>query len=537
METLGKKLRQFGSRIRDIWSGLSLNQKVLFGGAALMIIIAVAVLAVSSNKIQYETLYTDLSEKDAAAIVDQLTADKTEYKLENNGTTILVPADVKYKTRLTMAGKNLPQGQAGFELFQTNNFGETESDKEVKYQEALQGELARTIQSLEKVKAARVHLVIPQPSLFSDKEEHPSASVAITTKDGETLTPREVKGIVHLVANSVEKLDPENIVIVDHNGNLISDNLPEGDGGSTDLAKQQMAMKSQYEKEKQAAIQSMLDETLGEGNSVVRVNVELNFDDISKVDEKYTHDEGGPFVRSEQINTESSTNQDSPQVGAPGTDTNVPQYTKVTPQAGASSSDKDSKTRNYELNKTQTTTKLSQGDVKYDYLTVSVLVNNAKVANMNLGDTEEARADKIRNIVATASGLRENRTDENVRLKDNISVAFMDFYAEPASEPKPSGVFGKMGGWAPWALAAFSLVLLLVVWRLTRKKSEEEVDEESGFGTMVEDEIKIEDLIDRNLTPEEREREKIKQEIEKLIDEDPESAAQVVKTWLLEDAR
>lgn len=536
METLVNKVRQIGSRIRDLWSRLSLNQKVLFGGAALMIIIAVTVLAVNSNQVQYETLYTDLSEKDAAAIVEQLEEDKIQYKLEDNGTTILVPADVKYQTRLKMAGENLPQGQAGFELFQQNNFGETQSDKKVKYQEALQGELARTIQSLDKIKAARVHLVIPEPSLFSDEEEQPSASVALTTNDNETLTPREVKGIVNLVANSVEKLDPKNIVIVDQNGNLISDNLPEGDGSSTDLVKQQMAMKSQYEKEKQAAIQSMLDQTLGKDNSVVRVNVELNFNDASQVDKKFTHDPDGPFVRSEQITSESGTNQAPQQTGVPGTDTNVPQYTEATTQGENSSYDKSSKTRNYEINETQTSTKFSQGDVKYDYLTVAVLVNNAKAAKMNLGDTEEARVEKIRNIVATACGLRENRPDENINLKDNISVAFIDFYAEPEPEPQPSGIAGKMGPWAPWVLAVLSLLVILLVWRLTRKKPEEEV-EEPGFETVIEDEIKIEDLIDRNLTPEEREREKIRMEIEKFIEEDPASAAQVVKTWLLEDAR
>lgn len=536
MQTLVDNLRKFGSRIRDIWSHLSLNQKVLFGGAALMIIIAITVLTVNAKTVQYEVLYSDLSEKDAASIVDKLNEDKTDYKLANNGTTILVPADIKYKTRLEMAGANLPQGQAGFELFQQNNFGETQTDKKVKYQEALQGELARTIQSLQEVKAARVHLVIPEPSLYSDKEEKPSASIAVTTKDDETLTPREVKGIMHLVANSVENLDPANIVIVDHNGNLISDNVAEGDGDGTDLVKQQMALKSQYEKEKQAAVQSMLDRTLGEGNSVVRVNVELNFNDASQVDQKYTHDPDGPFVRSEKSSSESGTNQAAQQTQVPGTDSNVSQYTEATPQSGNSSYDKSSKTKNYELNETQTTTKFAKGDVKYDYLTVSVLVNNAKVAGMNLGDTEAAREDKIRNIVATACGLRENRPDENINLKDNISVAFIDFYAKPEPEAKPSGILGLLGGkWTPWILAVLSLLLILAVWWYTKRKSAENEDaEQSGFETLVEDEINIEDLIDRNLTPEEKEREKIKQEIEKFVDEDPESAAQVIKAWLMD---
>lgn len=540
MDTLGKNFRQLGERIKDIWSHFSLNQKVLFGGAALLIIIALIVLAANIGKVPYETLYTDLSEKDAAAIVDKLNEAKIDYKLENNGTTILVPAQLKYNTRLKMAGENLPQGQAGFELFQQKSFGETQSDKKVKYQEALQGELARTIQSLDKVKAARVHLVLPEPTLFSDKEEAPSASIAITTKEDASLTPKEVQGIINLVANSVEKLTPENVVMVDHNGNLISDNLPGTEGGATDVVKQQMAMKRQFEREKQAAIQSMLDKTLGKDNAVVRVNVELNFDDASQVDDKYTHDEDGPFIRSEQIKKESGTNDNQNQVGVPGTDNNIPQYEQVNPPQGNSAYDKSETVRNYELNRTQTTTKFAQGEVKYDYLTVAVLVNNARAANMNLGDTEEARAKKIRNIVATACGLRENRPDENINLEDSISVAFIDFYSQPAPEPDPTGVFGQLGKapWVPWALAALSVLVILLIWRLARRKPEEdEEDQTPGFEALVEDEINIEDLLDRNLTPEEREREKIKQEIEKFIDEDPASAAQVVKTWLMEDLR
>lgn len=546
MDSLLQKIRGYGGKIKDIWSKLSLNQKVLFSGAGIMILIALIVLVINNNKVQYETLYSGLSEKDAAAIVSQLDESKTPYKLEDNGTTILVPSTDKYKTRLDMASQNLPGGQSGFELFQENSFGETQTDKKVKYQEALQGELARTIQSLQKVKSARVHLVMPEESLYSDNQIPPSASVAITTRDGETLNAKEIKGIINLVANSVEGLKPENVVIVDHNGNLISDTQSEEANSSTDLVRQQIAMKKQYEQEEQEAIQSMLDQSLGKGNSVVRVNVDLNFNDQQQTDEKYTHDPEGPFIRSEQITTESGTGQQTSPTGVPGTDTNNPQYTQVETQSGNSSYDKTSKTRNYELNKTQTITKYSLGNVKYDYLTVAVLVNNAKAAKMNLGDTEAARTDKIRNIVATACGLRENRPNENVLLKDNISVAFIDFYSQPVEEPAPSGIVGKMmqNPVIPWLVAAFCMLLILAIWWISkkRKESEEQAEleaepETEPFEAVVGEEISMDDIIDPKLTPEEKEKLKVRQEIEKLVEDDPESAVQVIRAWLLEDTR
>ncbi|MGI5920210.1 MAG: flagellar basal-body MS-ring/collar protein FliF [Syntrophomonadaceae bacterium] len=542
MATWLQRLKEYGNKITELWSKLSINQKVLFGGAALMIIIAAGVLFFNSNKVQYETLFSDLEEKDAAEIVTKLDEDKIPYQLEDNGRTILVPAEYKYKTRLNLASENLPGGEAGFELFQSSSFGETQSDKKVKYQAALQGELARTIQGLEKVKSARVHLVMPEPTLFSENEESPSASIAITTKDNENLSPKEIQGIVNLVANSVEKLDPEDVVIVDQNGNLISDNLPQQIENSTDLIRQQMAMKKEYEKQKQADIQSMLDQSLGKNNSVVRVNVDLNFNHQEQTDEKYTHDEGGPFVRSEQVTTESGTNQAAQPEGVPGTDTNIPEYTQVETQNGNSTYDKSSKTRNYELNKTQTVTKFAQGDVRYDYLTVSVLVNNANVSKMNLGDTEAARVEKIRNIVATACGLRENRENETVNLKDNISVAFIDFYTEPEPETQASGLFGKLSSnpLMAGALAAICLAIILAAWWIYRRRQPalEEIEEDGQeFETVVEDEINIEDLIDDELTPEQKEKQKIRMEVEKLVDEDAESAVQVIRAWLLEDSR
>lgn len=539
METFLGNLRAWGSKIQETWQKLALNQKILIAGAALMVVVAIIFL-VRGTKTQYEVLYTELDPKDAAAVVAKLDEYKTSYQLADNGTTILVSPTDKYSTRIKLAGENLPSSESGFELFQQNNYGETQTDKKVKYQVALQGELARTIQSLQKVKSARVHLVMPEETLFSDKEQAPSASVAITTKDGETLNAREVQGIINLVANSVEGLTPEKVVIVDHYGNLISQDLP-ADGTNTDTLQTQLAMKRAFEQEKQQAIQSMLDQTLGKNNAVVRVSAELNFNNKQEKTEQYTHDPEGQFVRSEHIIKESGTSTPTNnEQGVPGTDTNITQYTESGSAGSVSTTDKSDKTRNFELNRTDTVIDYATGETKYDYLTVTVLVNNAASSKSKLGNTEEEKTETIRKIAATACGLRENRENEMVKLDDNISVAFIDFNTEPLEETDSQGVQKWLSSpLFPYIMALLVLTIGLLLWLLLRRKNETEKELEfsPGFEAIAQEELSLAELMEQNLTPEEREHQRVRNEIDKVIKENPDSAVQVLRTWLLEDQR
>ncbi len=542
MESFADKIKQWGETAKNAWLNLSLNQKVMFGGVALLILVAIVIMASSMGKENpYQVLYAGLDSKDAAAVVEKLNEMKIKYKLEDNGTTISIPAELKDSTRLKLAAENIPRGESGFELFEQSSFGETQTDKKVKYQAALQGELARSIQSLEKIKAAKVNLALPEETLFSDNQQETKASVVINTRDDERLTPKEVQAITNLVANSVKDLKPENVVIVDQNGNLVSDDLPLDVSNVGDVVKMQLTMKREFEKEKEEAIQTMLDKVLGKDNSVVRVNAELDFNDREQVDERFTHDPEGRFVVSEHIMKDSGTSTGTAPINVPGTDTNIPQYQEVNTEGGTSTWDKSDKTVNYENNRTETHTRFSLGDVQYDYLTASIFINRAGTENANIGDSEEEKIEKIRSIVATACGLRENRRDENVRLEENISVAFIDFYTEPEPEAGPGGALQKFAAtpYAPWMLAFIAVLLIILVWLVVsqRRLKVGKEDDLDGFETIVDETINIEDIINHNLTPEEKERQKIREEVERLIDENPENASQVIKVWLLEDMR
>ena len=285
----------------------------------------------------------------------------------------------------------------------------------------------------------------------------------------------------------------------------------------------------------------MLDKTLGQDNSVVRVHADLIFDNREQRDERYFHDEDGPFIRSQSTTEEASTQTNANPIAIPGTDTNIPQYLEADPAQGESTYESETSDTNYEINRTETVTQFAKGDVDYNNLTVSVLVNRSSPQQETLGDTEEERIGKIRSIVASATGLKANNND-GITLEDHISVALIDFYTEPQPEPESQSITSRLlqSSLTPVLIAVLALLLLVIVVLLLRRRSAAEdqiADYSSQFETVAEEELRLEDLIDKNLTPEEKERQRIRQEVEKLIEQNPEDATQVIRAWLSEDSR
>src|SRR6185369_12652786 len=198
------------SRLIEPFMVLSPGKRMLIAGVALLSVMAFAVLIVVANRTDYRPLFTNLTAEDAGEIVKKLKDAKTPYQITADGKGILVPADKVYELRLTMASEGLPQGGGvGFEIFDRKNFGMTEFVQKLNYQRALQGELSRTIAQLTGVEQARVHLVIPEKSLFKDNEKPATASIVLKMKSNRALKDSEVQGVVHLVSASIEGMDPE----------------------------------------------------------------------------------------------------------------------------------------------------------------------------------------------------------------------------------------------------------------------------------------------------------------------------------------
>lgn len=515
MEEFWKAARERLARLASWWQGLNLNQKVLVLGALLLVLAALTVTLASYGGKDYEPLFTNLAVEDAAAITAKLQELNIDYRLGDNGTTILVPPEQKYQIRLQLAGAGLPRGVAGLELFSTSNFGETETDKRVKFQMALQGELTRTIQSLSKVQYAKVNLALPEKSLFSENEILPTASVLIKTKPYQELSRKEVKAVVHLVASSVEGLKPENVTVVDADGNLLSAGLSEEEASSAavELTAAQLAMKRNSEKELQYSLQSMLEQVVGKGKVLVRVSLDMNFDQAESKKETYGP---GTYVRSEKLTEEASTSTEQGAAGVPGTPSNVPTYQEMGQQGSTSSSEKSEKIRNYEIDREEVSRRFAQGNIKR--LTVSVMVDKELTAR---------EKEDLVQAVAGACGYDEARGDVIAVVGTKFTTA-----AEEYETPTTVGWLSQYG----WLLGlVLALLVLAGLWIGLRRRVEAEKEE--GLDVLVADEIKVEDLLDRELTPEEKEKKRIKEEIEKLVDNDPISAAQIIRTWLAEDAR
>ncbi|MBR2733053.1 MAG: flagellar M-ring protein FliF, partial [Selenomonadaceae bacterium] len=320
-------------RLRELWNRYDNRHRYAFIGGIIALVIAIAGISFwYGNKPEYVPLYTNLETKDAGDVVNSLKETGVPYELveDKRGATILVPATQVHNLRLDLAAQGLPRGNKGFELFDDSKLGVTEFQNKVNYLQALQGELTRTIEHLGSVEKARIHIVLPEDSLYKKNEKPATASILLMLKPEAQLTKPEVKGIVNLVSHSVQGLTPENITIVDEQGNILNkndDDELEQQNAQNLRTLNQIEMTKRVRDHIQQNIQTMLDKTLGEGNAFVRVSVELDFDDRKIDRQTFTPvvDDAG-IIRSQQDVSESYTGESNVPGGPAGVTGNIPGY-------------------------------------------------------------------------------------------------------------------------------------------------------------------------------------------------------------------
>ncbi|MBU0698833.1 MAG: flagellar M-ring protein FliF, partial [Proteobacteria bacterium] len=263
-----------------------------------------------ANQEDYQVLYNNLSQKDGGIIVAKLKEKNIPYKVEANGTIVMVPAEKVYELRLELAGEGLPKrGNVGFEIFDKTDFSTTRFVQELNYRRALQGELARTINQFKEVNDSRVFIVVPKESLFVEDKKLSSASIQLDLSSN--LPAAKLAAIVHLVANAVEGLEASQVAVVDTKGRLIF----KGEGGdeaSSLLSNTQLEYKKNVENEIKENVQTMLEGIIGDGRAIVRVNAEIDFNKITLNQEEY--DPSATAVRSMRNIEESA------RAGADGSD-------------------------------------------------------------------------------------------------------------------------------------------------------------------------------------------------------------------------
>jgi len=376
----------------------------------------------------YRLLYSNLSDRDGGAIIESLQQLNIAYKFADGGGALMVPSNQVHEARLKLASQGLPKGgTVGFELMENQRFGITQFAEQVNYQRALEGELARSVQSIGAVAGARVHLAIPKPSVFVKDQQKPSASVVLNLHGGRLLDAAQVSAIVHLISSSVPELSAKSVTVVDQNGTLLSANH---DGGNDGLDGNQLKYVQQIEQNYAKRIEALLMPLLGANNVRAQVTADIDFSRTEQTAEIYKPNQNAAenTIRSQQSSETMSGSGLSGAGGIPGALTNQPPAAATAPivaapgtpggaaggsNASLSNLQKES-TVNYEVDRTIRHTILPVGMIKR--VSVAVVVNGSRKVTDAKGKSSvktlsEAEKTQINNLVKDAMGFDQTRGD------------------------------------------------------------------------------------------------------------------------------
>ncbi|MGC1175682.1 flagellar basal-body MS-ring/collar protein FliF [Polaromonas sp.] len=390
----------------------------------------------------YGVLYSNLSDRDGGAIIASLQQMNIPYKFTDGGAALLVAANKVPEARLRLASQGLPKGgTVGFELMDNQKFGTSQFAEQVNYQRALEGELARSINSISAVESARVHLALPKPSLFVRDQKKPSASVVLTLHRGRNIDEGQVSAIVHLISSSVPELSAKSITVVDQAGNLLS----AANAGTRGLDVTQLKYAQEIEQTYIRRIEAILQPIVGTANVHAQVAAEIDFSTVENTDEKYrpNQDAGSAAIRSQQ-SSESSQQGALLPGGVPGALTNQPPANPVapiaadvpgqkkpepqapgqlkmstemssvasTPRSTTAGSGRKDVTTNYELDRSIRHVQQGAGGIKR--LSVAVVVNyrgGKSQGKPTVQALSAAELEQIQNLVKEAMGYSRERGD------------------------------------------------------------------------------------------------------------------------------
>ena len=385
------------------------NNMALGAGIALVISLMAAVW-MWGQKPEYRILLSNYSDRDGGSIIALLQQMNVPYQFAEGGGAILVPADRVHDARLKLAAQGLPKaGNVGFELMENQKLGASQFLEQVNFQRALEGELARSINSIAVIQSSRVHLAIPKPSVFVRDKQKPTASVLLNLHPGRSLETQQVSAIVHLVSSSVPELHPQHVTVVDQNGNLLSEQ-PDGKHNLR-LDPNQLKYIADLQEGIVHRIESILTPILGTGNIRAEASADIDFSQSEQAAE--TYNPGNSVKRSEhtqQSNTTETGNEKA--AGIPGAAANQPGTTSDKPAANAGNNQQES-TINYEVDKTVRYVQQPMGNIKR--LTVAVVVNNKTEFDSNGSSTTrpltDAEKEQITGLIKEAMGYNKERGD------------------------------------------------------------------------------------------------------------------------------
>ncbi|MBI5911042.1 MAG: flagellar M-ring protein FliF [Betaproteobacteria bacterium] len=522
--------------------------------AALAVIVALLVGGwLWGQSPDYRVLYANLSDRDGGAIISSLQQMNVPFKFAEGGGALLVPANQVHEVRLRLAGQGLPKGGlVGFELMEAQKLGTSQFQEQVNYQRALEGELARSIQSLSAVNGARVHLAFSKPSVFVREQQKPSASVLLGLHPGRSLDAGQVSAIVHLVSSSIPDLPVKNVTVIDQNGSLLS---AQG-GNNVGLDPGQLKYLHEVEQSFVKRIEAILTPITGGNNVLAQVTADIDFSQTENIAEIYSPNQSASAAVRSQQTSESSGSGNAPAAGVPGALSNQPPANASAPlnpapapnplpaagqpsatpaaaataQTGASAAPATARrdsTINYEVDKTIKHTRQPVGAIKR--LSVAVVVNHRKLvdAEGKVGTKPLAAEEmaQINALVKEVMGYNKERGDSLNVTNSAFSVAEVEPAAEVPLWKQPETIATAKDVGRNVLIAGLVLFLVLGVLRpLLTKLAEVRLPEPAAPGADASALLQRQTGYAENLDA-----------AKQLARSEPKLVANVVKEWVTSD--
>ncbi|MBG3079848.1 flagellar M-ring protein FliF [Proteus mirabilis] len=541
---------------------------IIAGSAAIAIFVAAFLWLQSPD---YKVLYSNLSDKDGGEIVTQLTQMNVPYRLSQNGAAIMVPDNQVHELRLKLAQAGLPKGgAAGFELLDKEKFGISQFSEQINYQRALEGELARTIETLGPVQNARVHLALPKPSLFVREQKSPSASVTVGLLQGRALDEGQINAIVHIVASSVAGMPDSSVTIVDQSGKL----LTQPDALGRDLNSIQLKYVQELESRYQQRIETLLGPIVGRGNVHAQVTAQVDFSHTEETAEEYKPNQppNQAAVRSKQL-SQSEQNGGMLAGGVPGALSNQPvappqapieapkaQEDEKTDEANTTGTNRTltrnpnsnsrlDETTNYEVDRRIRHIKRPVGNV--ERLSVAVIVNYKTIEDTKeVAEGEEPvvetkqipltdeQIQQIEGLVREAMGYSQERGDSLSVVNSQFNDIEEKVITVPVWEnPEILAKALDLGRWLLLVIIAWILWRKLVKPQLEKRREAEIAAQKAVLKTklQVKDDVDETELDDEARRKQARKRvsaELQSQRIREMAEKDPRVVAMVIRQWM-----
>lgn len=560
------------SQLKALIASLSLRQRILILAAAVLVAGGMLAFTRWRHEQDFRPLFTNMPPEDAAAVVQKLRESGTEFRLSENGTTVLAPSERAAELRLQMASAGLPKnGRAGFELFDRTNFGVTDFAEHINFRRALEGELERSVMALSEVESARVHLTFAKDSVFLESQQPAKASVLVKLKPGARLAPANVLAVCHLVASAVEGLAPEAVSLLDMNGNLL--NRPRAaspDGEQNSEAA--LDYKQHVEKDLLAKINTTLEAVTGPEKYRAGVSVDCDFSGGEQTEEAF--DPARSVMTSSQ-KTEDVSGANSAS-GVPGTASVLPRPSSR-PGSGGLGMTRRTESINYQTSRTVRRVRLPEGAVKR--ISAAVLLDytlrwegTGPKAKRILEPPSPERLKAVRDLVAGAIGLDSARGDqlilETIPFEQTLAI---EPAPAPAAPGKPAPGLVVLPPWlqriadqksvVPGAAAAGALLLALIYWLIRRKRrpgdvgmlgalagrqageigaapspvdaAQRELETRLAEQQAAKQRLEAEALSSLKLPPPKTKKtEVLTKHIAESVKKDPTGAAQILRTWL-----